>query len=90
MIEIYYSPTFYKAYKKLPESIKNIAEMKMKIFRKVPYDSSLKIHKLSGKLKDYWAFSINYKYRIIFSFISDHKIYFHTIGTHEIYNNFNH
>ena len=85
MIVIYYSPAFHKMYKRLPESVKNMAEKKEKIFRKNPRDPRLKTHKLSGNLKDYWAFSIHYNYRIIFSFIEKNDVRFHAIGTHEIY-----
>lgn len=64
-----------------------MSEKKEKIFRKNPHDPRLKTHKLSGRLKDYWAFSVNYKYRIIFSFMEKNEARFYVIGTHEIYKN---
>jgi len=85
MLEIYYSPKFLKMYKKLPKGVKLSACQKEKIFRQNPFDHRLKTHKLSGKLKKYWAFSIGYNYRIIFSFVSENKVHFHAIGTHGIY-----
>ncbi len=85
-MKIYYSSKFAKEYKKIPHKIKIFAEEKEKIFRKDPFDPRLKTHKLSGKLKDFYSFSINYQYRIIFEFVTDDRIWFYSIGTHEIYN----
>jgi len=56
-------------YKKLSPGVKIFAEEQENIFRTNPHDFRLKTHKLAGKLKNYWAFSIGRGYRIIFSFI---------------------
>lgn len=85
-MKIYYSTKFAKQYKRLPRKVKLLAEKKEKIFRKDPFDLLLKTHKLTGKLKDYHAFSIDYQYRIIFEFAGKDTIWFHSVGTHEIYN----
>lgn len=84
-MKIYYSTKFAKEYKKLPKKIKLAAEKKEKLFRENPYYPQLKTHKLTGKLKDYWSFSIDYQYRIIFEFADKNIIWFHSIGTHGIY-----
>ncbi len=88
MMAIFYSPTFAKHYRKLPANIKAMTEGKEEIFRQNPFDPQLKTHRLAGKLKGYWAFSIGYHYRIIFSFLSSGEVRFHTVGTHEIYQRF--
>lgn len=85
-MSIYYSSKFAKEYKKLPNKIKTLAEEKEAIFRKDPFDPKLKTHKLSEKLKQYHSFSVDYQYRIIFEFAGKDAIWFHSIGTHEIYN----
>ena len=84
-MEIYYSNRFARGYRKLPLSIKKIAEEKEKIFRENPLDKRLKAHKLKGGLKNFWSFSISSNHRIIFEFISKKEIWFHLIGTHDIY-----
>ena len=84
-MNIIYSPKFAKEYKKLPLEIKIKAEKKEKIFRKNPKDVSVKTHKLSGKLKNFWAFSIDYNHRIIFEFVNKKTIYFHSVGNHSVY-----
>lgn len=84
-MQIYYTSRFASSYKKLPESLKLQAELKEKLFRKNPFDPILKTHKLTGKLKDFWSFSIDRKYRIIFEFIKKNEVVFHIAGTHDIY-----
>ena len=82
---IFVHPRFEKSYKKLPPNIKKKAKQKEKIFRKNCFDPRLKTHKLHGKEKEVWAFSINHHYRIKFIFLSEKEVLFLDIGTHEIY-----
>ena len=84
-MRIYYSSKFEREYRKLPKEIKALAEEKENIFRKNPFDSRLDTHKLHGRLKEYWAFSIVDKYRIIFEFAEKDIIWFHSVGDHSIY-----
>jgi len=84
-VKIYYTSQFATSYKKLPKSIKLEAELKEKLFRKNPFDSALKTHKLTGKLRSFWSFSVDRKYRIIFEFINKNEVVFHKTGTHDIY-----
>ncbi len=79
------SSKFKKSYKKLPKSIQNKAKEKEKIFRVNSFDSRLDTHKLHGKYKEYWAFTVVGQYRIMFVFINSDRVDFINIGTHEIY-----
>lgn len=83
--KIIYSPRFNREYKKLPNKIKNLIEEKEQIFCKDPFNKKLKAHKLSGKFKGLWSFSVDYQYRIIFEFTNKSVIYLHSVGTHRIY-----
>lgn len=69
--EIKVSPLFEKHYRKLSARIKEKAKKKEKIFRQNPFDPRLKAHKLSGKERECWAFSVDYFYRIKFIFLND-------------------
>ena len=80
-----YSPEFVRRFKKLSSELKFKALEREKIFRKDQFDSRLKTHKLSGKLAGRYAFWIDFKNRIIFSFINKKLIYFHSVGGHDIY-----
>ena len=84
-MQIFYSPEFKRRYKRLPSEIQQKAEEKEIIFRKDPFDPRLKSHKLHGRLSDFWAFSIDERYRIIFRFFGNDKVKFYAIGGHEIY-----
>ncbi len=74
-----------KQYKKLPEKIQSLAEEKEAIFRIDPFDNRLRTHKLSGKLLNKYAFSVNSSYRVIFGFESKSLAKFYEIGNHDIY-----
>lgn len=84
-MRIYYSSKFEREYKKLQARVKDLTEEREKIFREHPFDPRLDTHKLSGKLKEFWAFSIDQKYRIIFEFAAKGVVWFHSIGDHGIY-----
>lgn len=85
MIKIVYSPKFAKQYKRLSARIQDLAEEKERTFIVCPFDQQLKTHKLHGSLADCYAFSINYKYRIVFEFQSENTVIFHAIGGHDVY-----
>jgi len=84
-MRIYYSSKFAREYKGLPAQVKRSAEEREQIFRQNPYDLRLKTHKLHGRLKTYWAFSIDQKYRIIFEFADKDTVWFHSVGDHSLY-----
>lgn len=84
-MKIFYSPQFLQKYKQLSHELKEKAEKKERIFRKNPFDPQLKIHKLHGRIGEFWAFSIDFKYRIILKFEDSDKARFYTIGSHSIY-----
>jgi mRNA-degrading endonuclease YafQ of YafQ-DinJ toxin-antitoxin module len=56
---------------------------KLEQFTAAPFDPSLKTHKLSGKLKELWSFSVDYDERILFYFTEDEKAVFVDIGSHD-------
>lgn len=86
-MEIIYSSKFAKEYKKIPSCVKDVAEENFLLFKKDPTSPKLKTHKLKGRLKGLYSFSVGYKYRIIFEFSEDKNIvYFHSVGNHDIYN----
>lgn len=84
-IKICYSSYFARAFKKLPKQQQNLAIQKQSIFKKNIFDARLKTHKLHGRLKNQWSFSISRKYRIMFMFVKPDEILFLDIGDHGIY-----
>ncbi len=79
----HYNKKVKKILKKHPELIDKYKKT-VKLLEKNYQDSSLKLHKLHGKLKDFHAVSINYEFRIILilKVIAD-KIILIDIGTHD-------
>ena len=84
-IRIGYTSKFSKSLNSLPIAIQSAVVKKDAIFRLDPFDARLRTHQLKGKLEDYWAYSVNYRYRIIFKFISDLEVVYIDVGTHEVY-----
>ena len=72
MIEAVWDNAFKRSYRKRIHRVphlKNQFREKMELFLEEPFDPHLRTHKLSGKLKGTWAFSINDDYRVVFEFI---------------------
>jgi addiction module RelE/StbE family toxin len=89
MTEIAFSSSFKRAFKRKVAGSPNIEDRfweKVEAFKNNPFDPKLRTHKLSGKLKDLWSFSIEHDLRVVFRFVSDQKVLFVDIGTHrEVY-----
>jgi mRNA-degrading endonuclease YafQ of YafQ-DinJ toxin-antitoxin module len=86
-MEVSFSNSFKKAFRKKVKG--SISEAlfweKINIFITDPYHTQLKTHKLSGKLKELWSFSIEYDIRVVFYFTKDKppKAVFIDIGAHD-------
>ncbi len=77
------SPRFDRRYKKLLTKIKDRAEEREAVFKLNPFDLRLETHKLHGKQKDEWSYSIGYDYRITFIFLENGDVIYTDVGTHD-------
>ncbi len=84
-IVVKFNSGFEKKYKKYPQKQQKEIWGKIELFKNNPLDPSLNTHKLTGKFKDYWSFSVSYSMRIMFWYLKDGSIGFVDIGGHEIY-----
>jgi addiction module RelE/StbE family toxin len=86
-MEVSFSDSFKKVFKKRVKSTEIEAEfwIRLELFINDPFDAKLKTHKLSGKLKNLWSFSIEYDLRVVFFFTKDKpkRAVFVDIGTHD-------
>lgn len=82
---IHVTPDFEKTFTRLPKQIQKLASRKDGWFRSDAFDPRLRTHKLKGELADYWAYSINREYRVLFRFLGPHEVIYYDVGTHEIY-----
>lgn len=83
--EIHYNERFAKQFRLLPRIVQKKACKAEALFRENSFHSSLRLHKLDGKLKHLWSLSVDRKYRIIFEPLEDGVILFISIGLHSIY-----
>ena len=86
VITDYYLTKLKKLIKKHPDILERYSKT-IQLLEIDPFHSSLRLHKLKGKLRDYYSVSINMQYRITIDFIiEDKEIIPIDIGTHdEIY-----
>jgi addiction module RelE/StbE family toxin len=89
MIEIAYSSSFKKAFRKRVRSNTELEGRfweRLAIFQNQPFDPRLRTHKLSGRLKGLWSFAVDYDFRVVFTFLGDNRALLVDIGTHkEVY-----
>jgi addiction module RelE/StbE family toxin len=84
-LKIRYSSQFLKKIEKLQRKKPKTATVfknKMALFNNNPRDSSLKTHKLSGNMKNQYAFFVENDCRVIFSWEGE-EVEFILIGKHD-------
>jgi addiction module RelE/StbE family toxin len=86
-MKIAFSSSFKRAFKKKIKGRKEIEDLfweAANLFIQEPFHSTLKTHKLSGRLKDLWSFSVESDLRVIFYFEDkNNKAVFTDIGSHD-------
>lgn len=85
MIKIAYKATFVRQFDALDEGLQAEILERIEQLRDPRNHRQLKVHKLHGALKDRYSFSVNYKYRIVFSFVSKDEVALLTVGDHDVY-----
>ncbi len=85
MIEIVYSPFFVRKFSKIENDLQEDIIQKTDLFKNQKNHKMLKVHKLQGKFYGRFGFSVNYKFRIVFKYISKNEALFLDIGDHDIY-----
>ncbi|MEZ4194824.1 MAG: type II toxin-antitoxin system RelE/ParE family toxin [Candidatus Paceibacterota bacterium] len=84
-MQILYKPSFVREFKKLPEELKEAALERIELFKDPSNHDKLKVHKLKGKLKDFYSFSATYSHRIVFMYEQKETVVFLAIGDHSVY-----
>lgn len=82
---VLYKPSFVRSFKKLPKELQEEALEKIEFFKEIKNHKKLKVHKLKGRLKDFYSFSVTYSHRIVFQYESKDKVVFLAIDDHDIY-----
>jgi mRNA-degrading endonuclease YafQ of YafQ-DinJ toxin-antitoxin module len=84
-LSVAYKPTFVRQFDKLTSTLQEEVLEKNALFRDLENHQALKVHKLHGKLKHYYAFSVNYAVRIVFYYETSNEIVLLAVGNHEVY-----
>lgn len=86
-MQVAFSDSFKKAFKKRIKGTGTETSfwLRLEDFTQDPFDTKLKTHKLSGKLKGLWSFSIEYDVRVVFYFAKEKptNAVFVDIGNHD-------
>jgi mRNA-degrading endonuclease YafQ of YafQ-DinJ toxin-antitoxin module len=85
-MKVSFSSSFRRAFKKRVKGKTDLEARfwtKVEVFTADPFEPSLKTHKLSGKLKDLWSFSLEYDERVVFYFTDDGNAVFVDVGNHD-------
>ena len=85
MIELEYAPKFLKKLDKLESSVRDEAVWRIERFKNPRNHKALRVHKLHGRFKDRYAFSITNKVRIIFRYENPKFASILTIDDHDVY-----
>ena len=84
-MKVHFKPTFIKKFKKLESALQEEVFEKIEIFKDEKNHKQLKVHKLNGVLSGRYSFSINYKFRIVFVYLSKKEAVLLSVGDHEVY-----
>lgn len=87
-INIGYKPSFIRKFNKLPQGLQDEVIEKIELFRNTDNHQRLEVHKLKGRLNKFYSFSVNYRDRIVFEYLSDNEVALLAVGDHEIYKMF--
>ena len=85
MLVILFKPTFVRKYQKLELQLQEEILEKIGLFKDPKNHKRLRVHKLTGQLSGRDRFSVNYKFRIVFSYLSKKEAILLAIGDHDIY-----
>lgn len=84
-MKISYKATFIRQYNKLDEDLREEILEKIELFKNKENHVSLKVHKLHGRFKENFSFSVNYKFRIVFIWEESDSVVLLSVGDHDIY-----
>jgi mRNA-degrading endonuclease YafQ of YafQ-DinJ toxin-antitoxin module len=84
-MKISYTPHFARLYGKLSGNLQDETDIALELFKNDPANVRLRVHKLNGRLADYWSFSVNYNYRVVFRYGGKNEALLTAIGNHDVY-----
>lgn len=86
MLTVSFKASFLRQMNKLSETLQEEAIEKIDLLKDIRNHRLLKVHKLHGPLSGAFSFSVDYKTRIVFEYVSKTEVALLSIGDHDIYN----
>ncbi|MDD3694316.1 MAG: type II toxin-antitoxin system mRNA interferase toxin, RelE/StbE family [Candidatus Pacebacteria bacterium] len=83
--EIKFTPSFLRSFKKSHPHLQDEIETTIEKLKDASNHQSLRVHKLSGRLKNFYSCSVNYQQRIVFEFREKTIIVLLAVGDHDVY-----
>ena len=84
-MHVAYTRAFFKRLNRYEKDFQEMVSEKIEEFSHLENHKRLKVHKLHGKFSNCFSFSVNFKTRIIFEYLSKDEVALLSIGDHEIY-----
>jgi mRNA-degrading endonuclease YafQ of YafQ-DinJ toxin-antitoxin module len=84
-MDIAYTPRFLRLLAKFPPTLQQEVKEAIRAFADVKNHPRLKVHKLHGRLADRFAFSVNYRYRVLFVYEKPNAVILVAVGDHDVY-----
>lgn len=84
-MEVAYTRAFFKRLRKYEDSFQEMVHEKIEEFKDTENHRRLRVHKLHGSFSGSFSFSITYKTRIVFEYLSKTEVVLLSIGDHDIY-----
>lgn len=86
MLIVSFKASFIRKMNKMDEDLRVEAIEKIDLLKDMQNHRLLKVHKLHGPLAGLSSFSVNYRTRIVFEYISKNEVALLSIGDHDVYN----
>ncbi len=81
-MEIIFSKTFQKQYKKLPQKIKIQVKNRIELWQEQPNNPLLRLHRLDGKMSQFYSINITGDIRALYEIVDENVYIYEMIGTH--------
>lgn len=87
MLDVEYAPKFIRAYNNLEPKLREEVKEKIALFKNPANHRQLEVHPLKGRMAGRWAFSVNYRDRVVFKYVGKGKrhVALLIVGDHSIY-----
>ena len=84
-MKVRFLPIFARYLNRLDSKLQQEAIEKIELFKEKRNHKQLKVHRLHERLARRYSFYVNYKTRIVFSYLSKNEVALLAIGNHAVY-----